>query len=239
MFDPIGDTNAIHSENKVPRSPIEPIRMARIHRVIRTILSGPDYVIARRNKEDYDKLGGFDLILRIIRSRPALVRESWAFYRPSGEVPGAILRYARIESKSVEKARVNDSLPQITQITRYVSAGNVQSLMLECETLDSILLSGNLFQPSASDNDPWYTHTLYRAMEVATVELSWNALSQAPALEAQMQLLADMILVALRKDEEECPEKIERLEFIYTRPEPDAIYPLTQANPQSEIPNPK
>lgn len=241
MFDPIGDTNALHPENSVPQSPTEPLKGARIHRVIRTILNGPDYIIVHRTKKDYERLCGFDLALKIMRGPIMPLQESWALYTTGNRIPGVVLRYARVERQALYSAKANKTLPEIIQHTRYVARQLVRPLLRDCEVLDGILSAGNLLQPlsegvNAAD---WQINTLYRAMDVGSIELNWNATAQGPALEAQMHIMTARMSKILNKHAQKHPERIEHMDFVYNNPEPDAINILQQVNPPAEIQVPK
>jgi hypothetical protein len=223
LFDPVGETNALHSENHVPQSPEETIGLARTRRIVSTLLDGPDYIKVRRNKRDYKKISPFDRELKIMRTQPNKVQESWAIYADGDRIPGAVLRYAKLENGAMQEARTNSTLPHMTIITRYVAQEYYEKISSLCNELDALLLAGNVPQPATHSNDPWRFFTLIRRAEVFSIELNWNALSISPELETSMFNLGAKIEEILREHKQRRPRRIDRLEFVYNNPKPDVI----------------
>lgn len=227
MFDPIGETNALHANNSVPLSPAEPIKMAKRNRVTQTILNGPDYVIVRRNKRDYAKISIFDLNLKIVK-RSILVQQSWSIYSDGDQVPGFILRHTKIEGKDIQEAKAKNTLPITSVFTRYLTQAYYQPLETECQLLDSVLIAGNLPLFSRETYNPWNIYSLYRTCNAFSIELNWNTLSESPQLEIQMSKLAALIEETLREHKQHRPRKIQEMEFVYDNPSPDAIELLSK-----------
>jgi hypothetical protein len=188
--------------------------------VVKTILDGPNYVVVRRNKRDYKKISIFDLMLKI--KKRSAVQESWAIYVDGDKIPGAVLRYAKLENKAMLEANSHNAMPQMSIVTRYVTQEFYEPFAKECEALDALILAGNLPHP-AVEFKPGHIFTLFRIADDFSIELNWNGLSEAPALESSMLNLAARIEETLQQHKKQRPRKIERLEFVYRNPEPDAI----------------